>query len=68
MLSSSFYTVGPSVVFAVAGITDPHMSAWPIFFVAFIAEIACDAFSLVLNCYRLRLSMRAPPHLWDLPT
>jgi diguanylate cyclase (GGDEF)-like protein len=59
MLSSSFYTVGPSLTFAVAGITAPHLSAWPIFLVAFIAQVACDALSAwILNCYRLRLPLR----------
>ncbi len=60
MLSSSFYTVGPSLTFAAAGITAAHLSAWPIFLVAFTAQIACDAFSAwLLNCYRLRLPLRA---------
>ena len=60
MLSSSFYTVGPSLVFAAAGITAPHLSAWPIFVLAFLAQITCDAFSAwLLNCYRLRLPLRA---------
>jgi diguanylate cyclase (GGDEF)-like protein len=60
MLSSSFYTVGPSLTFAAAGITAAHLSSWPIFLVAFTAQIACDAFSAwLLNCYRLRLPLRA---------
>jgi hypothetical protein len=60
MLSSSFYTVGPSLTFAAAGITAPHISAWPIFLIAFMSQIICDAFSAwLLNCYRLRLPLRA---------
>jgi diguanylate cyclase (GGDEF)-like protein len=60
MVSSSFYTVGPSIVFAIAGISVPHVSDWPVFLAAFMAQVACDAASAwLLNCYRLRLSVRA---------
>jgi diguanylate cyclase (GGDEF)-like protein len=42
LLSSSWYSVGPALVFAVAGVQAPRWSDWPVYAIALAAQFALD--------------------------
>jgi diguanylate cyclase (GGDEF)-like protein len=59
-VGSSFYSLGPALVFSIASVTTPEFGDWPIFLAAAVAQIGFDAASSwFLNCYRLRLPLEA---------
>ena len=59
-VGSSFYSLGPALVFSIAGVTSPRLNDWPIYLAAGIAQIGFDTLSSwFLNCYRLRLPLQA---------
>jgi diguanylate cyclase (GGDEF)-like protein len=59
-VGSSFYALGPALVFFFAGVSTPRLGEWPIYVAAAAAQIAFDATSSwFLNCYRLGLPLAA---------
>ena len=58
LFGSAVHAIGPALVFFVAGIGAPRASDWPVFLLAGLAQLACDASaSWFLGCYRLGLSL-----------
>lgn len=59
LVGSAWHAVGPAVVFAVAGIHGPSLADTPIYALALVAQLACDAAaSWVRNCYGLGVPTR----------
>ena len=58
LLSSSWYSVGPALVFTVAGAQAPHWSDWPVYAIALAAQFAFD---LCSSSAREWLAFRTSP-------
>jgi HD-GYP domain-containing protein (c-di-GMP phosphodiesterase class II) len=59
-VANSWHAVGPAAVFAIAGLTTPHWSQWPVLVGALAAQLLCD---LVATVARESLRMGVIPTL-----
>jgi diguanylate cyclase (GGDEF)-like protein len=59
LVGSAWHAVGPAAVFAVFGITGPRLADIPVYALALVAQLACDAASTwVRNGYGLGVPLR----------